>query len=220
MKRPDRAAAATQQTNERSGLRYWLATIGPAGAVSLASLLLAWTAIGLAVSGSLRASVLCALGAFLLDMLDGFVARKLGVSSEFGRQLDSFIDVINYSVYAAVLTGYYIAPGFLGWLVGFVIVATGILRLIRFNLEGFTDDEPIKYYRGIVVCHLSLAAIVFLILSQLFPATLWVPILGAVVLVVLSILQLTLIKIRKTGRQALWAALVVPLAAGAILWLV
>ena len=77
---------------------YWLKAIGPAGAVSLASLLLAWIAIGLAISGSLRASVLCALGAFLADMLDGFVARRLGVSSEFGRQLDSFIDVVNYSL--------------------------------------------------------------------------------------------------------------------------
>lgn len=220
MKRPDSAATSPQRGTDLGSVQYWLGAIGPAGAVSLASLLLAWTAIGLAVAGSLRASVLCALGAFLLDMLDGFVARRLGVSSEFGRQLDSFIDVINYSVYAAVLTGFYIVPGFFGWLVGFVIVATGILRLIRFNIEGFTDDEPIKYYRGIVVCHVSLGAIVFLILSQMFQGTVWVPLLGAAVLIVLSVLQLSLIKIRKTGRQALWAALVVPLAAGAILWLV
>lgn len=218
MKRPD-TTAAQRGTQETEGARYWIQAIGPAGAVSLLSLLLAWTAIGLAVVGSLRASVLCALGAFLLDMLDGFVARRLGVSSEFGRQLDSFIDVINYSLYAAVLSSFYIAPGILGWSVGFVIVATGILRLIRFNIEGFTDDEPIKYYRGIVVCHLSLAAIVFLLFDQIFEGAPWVAVLGSVVLVVLSLLQLTLIKIRKTGRQALWAALVVPLAAGAILFL-
>lgn len=198
---------------------YWLKAIGPAGAVSLASLLLAWTAIGLAVSGSLRASVLCALGAFLLDMLDGFVARRLGVSSEFGRQLDSFIDVINYSLYAAVLVGFHIIPGVAGWALGFVIVATGILRLIRFNIEGFTDDEPIKYYRGIVVCHLSLCAIVFLILTELWPDAGWLPWAAAVALIVLSVLQLSLIRIRKTGRQIWWAALVVPLAAGALLWL-
>jgi len=198
---------------------YWLKAIGPAGVVSLASLLLAWIAIGLAISGSLRASVLCALGAFLADMLDGFVARRLGVSSEFGRQLDSFIDVVNYSLYAAVLVGFHIIPGLIGWALGFIIVATGILRLIRFNIEGFTDDEPIKYYRGIVVCHLSLGAIVFLILTQLFPDAGWIPWLAVVVLIVLSVLQLSLIRIRKTGRQAWWAALVVPLAVGAILWL-
>ena len=212
-------ATAHRETPETVGVRYWIHTIGPAGAVSLTSLLLAWIAIGLAVTGSLRASVLCALGAFLLDMLDGFVARRLGVSSEFGRQLDSFIDVINYSVYAAVLSIFYIAPGVLGWSVGFVIVATGILRLIRFNIEGFTEDEPIKYYRGIVVCHLPLAAITFLIFGQIFQGAPWVTALGSVVLLVLSILQLSLIKIRKTGRQALWAALVIPLGAAAILFL-
>jgi CDP-diacylglycerol--serine O-phosphatidyltransferase len=195
---------------------YWIRTIGPAGAVSLLSLAVAWAAIGLAVVGSLRASVLCALLAFLLDMADGYIARRFKVSSEFGRQLDSMIDVINYSVYAAVLSSFYLAPGILGWALGFVIVATGILRLLRFNIEGFTDDEPIKYYRGIVVVHLSLAAITLLLLKQ------WlgdVALLSVVVLVVLSVLQLSLIRIRKTGRQALWASLVVPLAVGAILWL-
>ena len=195
---------------------YWVRTIGPAGAVSLLSLAVAWTAIGLAVVGSLRASVLCALVAFLLDMADGYIARRLKVSSEFGRQLDSMIDVINYSVYAAVLSAFYLAPGVLGWALGFVIVATGMLRLLRFNIEGFTDDEPIKYYRGIVVVHLSLAAITLLLLKQWLGDVAW---LSVVVLAVLSVLQLSLIRIRKTGRQALWASLVVPLAVGAILWL-
>jgi CDP-diacylglycerol--serine O-phosphatidyltransferase len=195
---------------------YWLRTIGPAGAVSLLSLAAAWTAIGLAVVGSLRASVLFALLAFLLDMADGWIARRFRVSSEFGRQLDSMIDVVNYSLYAAVLSAFYLAPGIVGWCLGFVVVATGMLRLLRFNIEGFTDDEPVKYYRGIVVVHLSLAAITLLLLKQ------WlgdVAVLSIVVLLVLSVLQLSLIRIRKTGRQALWASLVVPLAAGAILWL-
>ena len=195
---------------------YWVRTIGPAGAVSLLSLAVAWAAIGLAVTGQLRASVLCALLAFLLDMADGYIARRFKVSSEFGRQLDSMIDVVNYSVYAAVLSAFYLAPGVLGWALGFVIVATGILRLLRFNIEGFTDDEPVKYYRGIVVVHLSLAAITLLLLKQ------WlgdVALVSVVVLAVLSVLQLSLIRIRKTGRQALWASLVVPLAVGAILWL-
>lgn len=197
---------------------YWLRTIGPAGAVSLLSLAVAWTAIGLAVTGQLRASVLCALLAFLLDMLDGWVARRFTVSSEFGRQLDSMIDVINYSVYSAVLVSFYLAPGVLGWAVGFVIVATGILRLLRFNTEGFSDDEPVKYYRGIVVVHLSLASITLLLLREwLDDVTLAV--LSVVVLIVLSFLQLSMIRIRKTGRQALWASLVVPLAVGAVLWL-
>ena len=195
---------------------YWIRTIGPAGAVSLLSLAVAWAAIGLAVVGSLRASVLCALLAFLLDMADGYIARRFKVSSEFGRQLDSMIDVINYSVYSAVLVSFYLAPGVFGWAVGFVIVATGILRLLRFNTEGFSDDEPVKYYRGIVVVHLSLASITLLLLRE------WlgdVATLSVVVLVVLSFLQLSMIRIRKTGRQALWASLVVPLAIGAVLWL-
>jgi len=194
----------------------WLRTIGPAGAISLASLACAWAAICLALVGALRLSVLAALAAFLLDLLDGFVARRLGQTSEFGRRLDSMVDVVNYSVYVAILSALYLAPGPLGWTIGFVVIATGVLRLSRFTLEGFDDDQPIKYYYGVVVCHLSLAAITLLIVRSFITN---VSIVSAIVLVLLAVLQLTRIPIRKTGRQALWASLTVPLAIGAILWL-
>jgi len=36
---------------------------------------------------------------------------------------------------------------------------------------------------------------------------------------VLAVAQLAGFKMRKTGRQAYWAALAVPLAVGAVLWL-
>src|SRR5690606_15619583 len=102
-----------------------------------------------------------------------------------------------------------------GWIVGFVIVATGMMRLVRFSVEGF-DDGPIKYYRGVVTCHVSLAAMVLVIVAQFTDAIAW-PAVG--VIAVLSVLQLTGVKMRKTGRQAWWASLVIPVAAGAILWL-
>lgn len=50
------------------------------------------------------ASVLIGIAA-LFDLLDGFVARLLGVSSELGKQLDSLADVVSFGV----------APGMMVW---------------------------------------------------------------------------------------------------------
>lgn len=197
----------------------WPQRIGPAGLVSLASLACATCAISLAIAGELRWSVWAAIVAFILDMLDGLVARRTGTSSEFGRQLDSMIDVVGYSVYAAVLTGLVIIPGPAGWAVGFVIVATGMLRLIAFNIEGFVEEGAIQHYRGVVVCHLSLAAIASTILTGLVGHHWWLQLLLGALLVVLSLGQLATFRFRKTGRQLLWASSVVPLAIGAWLWL-
>lgn len=198
-----------------SGVRAWLRAIGPAGAVSLLSLAAAWAAIALAVHGSRRFSVLLALLAFLLDMLDGYVARRTGRASEFGRLLDSMIDLVNYSLYSAVLVAFHLAPGWLGWALGFVIVATGALRLVRFSVTGF-EDEQTKYYRGVVTPHLSLATMILLFAAQWAALPGWVV---AVVLLVLSLLQLSDIKVPKTGWQWFWAGLVIPLGVAAVLWL-
>lgn len=41
--------------------------------------------------------------AVLIDRIDGIVARALGAVSEFGRQMDSFADTVNFGVAPAVL---------------------------------------------------------------------------------------------------------------------
>lgn len=195
--------------------RDWWRKLGPAGLVTIASLGFAWAAVGLLVTGNLRWSVLAALVAFVLDMVDGLVARRTGTASDFGRTLDSLADIVNYSVWSALAAALWIVPGIWGWLVGGLIVVGGAVRLARFTVDGF-DDGPIKYYRGVVTPHLTLAAMALLLIGSR------VELPGAVAVAVLAVLaigQLAGFKMRKTGRQAYWAALVVPLALGAVLWL-
>ncbi len=197
------------------GPRAWWARIGWAGVVTLASLGVAWAAIGTLIAGQLRLSVLLALAAFVLDMVDGFVARRTGSASEFGRTFDSLADLVNYSVWSALAAALWIAPGPWGWIAGGAIVALGAVRLARFTVDGF-DDGDIKYYRGVVTPHLTLAAMVLLMVGERVDLPAWA---GGALLLVLAVAQLTGLKLRKTGRQALWAALVIPLAVGAVLWL-
>src|SRR6185436_12552354 len=76
--------------------------------------------------------------AFVLDMLDGRIARMTGAESAFGLQFDSLADVVSFGVAPAILSlNWGLQPlGRLGWAVGFMFVAAAAMRLARFNIQG------------------------------------------------------------------------------------
>jgi CDP-diacylglycerol--serine O-phosphatidyltransferase len=86
--------------------------------------------------------------AFLLDMLDGRIARLTGTSSAFGLQFDSLADVISFGIAPAILTfAWGLSPlGRLGWAAGFVYVAAAAMRLARFNIQSGASDK--RYFVG------------------------------------------------------------------------
>jgi CDP-diacylglycerol--serine O-phosphatidyltransferase len=92
---------------------------------------------------------------YILDGLDGRVARLTGTSTEFGAQLDSLADVLTFGIAPALLafdwgiqwmSGSH-SPGLAaltqseqhvrsgGWIVTFAFVICGALRLARFNVQ-------------------------------------------------------------------------------------
>jgi CDP-diacylglycerol---serine O-phosphatidyltransferase len=112
--------------------------------------------IGVPADYRMAAILLVLAGVF--DALDGFVARATGTSSEFGMQLDSIADVMNFGCAPAMLLYCY---GFvqmgadhptllrMGGLACFVFVACGALRLARFNvMVGQTDP---RYFVGMPI---------------------------------------------------------------------
>ena len=113
-------------------------------------------AVGSAADYRLAAVLLVLAGVF--DALDGFVARATGTSSEFGMQLDSIADVMNFGCAPAILLYCY---GFvhlgahdslllrLGGIGSFFFVACGAMRLARFNVNvGRTDA---RYFVGMPI---------------------------------------------------------------------
>jgi CDP-diacylglycerol--serine O-phosphatidyltransferase len=108
--------------------------------------------------GYRMAAILLVL-AGVFDALDGMVARATGTSSEFGMQLDSIADVMNFGCAPAILVYCW---GFaqmnpaehptllrMGGLACFVFVACGALRLARFNVNvGRTDP---RYFVGMPI---------------------------------------------------------------------
>lgn len=94
--------------------------------------------------------------AMLLDAMDGRVARWLGASGDFGRELDSLADVVSFGTAPAVLL-YQMALrdlGLVGWIVAAAFPVAGAMRLARFNIisvSGVFVGLPIPAAGGLAV---------------------------------------------------------------------
>lgn len=91
--------------------------------------------------------ILCLLTAAVADLFDGMVARKLGVSSPLGTQLDSLADAISFGVvpaflWSSLLTDYGTVDQPYGIALGAIVAASSIYRLGRFNLS---EDQKIDF---------------------------------------------------------------------------
>lgn len=74
--------------------------------------------------------------AAIFDMLDGRIARLTNTTSEMGLQMDSLADVISFCLAPAVLINAWAFPSMqpIGWIVSFIYIICGALRLARFNI--------------------------------------------------------------------------------------
>ncbi len=197
-------------------LRLIATHVGWAGSVTLLSLLAAWSAIAFLLDSNVRLAIVFAVVAFLLDIADGFLARKLGATSEFGRLLDSMVDAVNYSMLAALVAERVLLPGVLGFVVGFLILACGILRLVLFTMNGFEEEGNRLYYVGVITPHLTLAVALTYLVTRFVevPDLVVAATLGAIALA-----QLSTLRTRKTGVLVFWIPASIATAIGALLWL-
>jgi CDP-diacylglycerol--serine O-phosphatidyltransferase len=88
--------------------------------------------------------------AVLCDVMDGWVARKLGVSSKIGFHLDSLADVVSFGVAPVVLLTRYYGDDYLSLIIFSLIALCGVYRLARFNSNP-TSHEKEPFYEGIPI---------------------------------------------------------------------
>jgi len=89
------------------------------------------------------------LGACIFDLLDGRLARMGGSESEFGREFDSLADIVSFGVAPAMLIYQIVLRDFKqGWLVAFVYLLCGAMRLARFNCIAAKGGSADKDFRG------------------------------------------------------------------------
>lgn len=139
--------------------------------LTLAALCSGLTAIRFALQGEMKLAVIAIIVAAIFDALDGRVARRLGVASQFGAELDSLSDFLCFGVSPALVL--YLASlrdsGPLGWIVTLMFPMCSALRLARFNTALVADAPPPawtgSYFTGVPAPAGALLALVPLMVS-------------------------------------------------------
>lgn len=121
--------------------------------VTLTSLCIALTSIRYSVQGNFYMASACLLFAGFMDGVDGRLARFLNSSSDFGAQLDSLVDFVNFGVVPGFViyswVNYYGSIPGLDWALVLFFAVCGAIRLARFNVDlGKEEENPLleKYF--------------------------------------------------------------------------
>ncbi len=79
----------------------------------------------------------------VFDTLDGTIARRLGATSEFGQELDSFSDAISFGAAPAYLAyqALFWQLGIAGYLLSLTFLLAAVYRLARFVLTSDAHDK-------------------------------------------------------------------------------
>lgn len=106
---------------------------------TVASLLLGLVAVYFALASDLRLAAIALLGCVVLDGCDGGLARRFGVASPFGAQMDSLADLSSFGVATAIVVYHWLvaegaSPASAAPACALIAVCAAI-RLARFNVS-------------------------------------------------------------------------------------
>jgi len=106
---------------------------------TVASLVLGMSAVFLAINGELRLAAVVLLACVVFDGCDGALARKFGVASPFGAQMDSLADLSSFGVATGLVSyEWLIAAGASPMAAGpacAILAVCAAIRLARFNVS-------------------------------------------------------------------------------------
>lgn len=117
-------------------------------------------------------AILLIFGSCLFDLLDGRLARLGGQDSPFGREFDSLADIVSFGMAPAMLVSKAVLFPLkenVGWILGFVYLLCGAMRLARFNCLAAAPRKPGDNhdFRGIPIPMAAgfIASLTFLIID-------------------------------------------------------
>jgi CDP-diacylglycerol--serine O-phosphatidyltransferase len=108
-----------------------------------ASIVVGFFSLLATAEGRYEVAVYLLVAALFLDTFDGRLARRLGATSEFGKEMDSFSDSLSFCAAPAFLVQRAVlAPlGVFGILASIAFLLAGVLRLARYNVSADTHAK-------------------------------------------------------------------------------
>ena len=109
--------------------------------ITLLNLLLGFVSIVKIYEGDYTLACYIVILAGVLDSIDGKLARKIGISNDFGKEIDSLADLVSFGLAPALLVYTLYTkqlPSFFGEIIASAPLLIGAIRLARFNIDDST----------------------------------------------------------------------------------
>ena len=115
--------------------------------ITLMSLIAGISSIKFSIQANWKLAVLMIMLAAFFDFFDGWMARKLKKSSQFGAELDSLSDFISFGLAPSLLINLCFTHelGRSGWVISLFYIVCAALRLARFNIENMKEQSKVFY---------------------------------------------------------------------------
>jgi CDP-diacylglycerol--serine O-phosphatidyltransferase len=174
---------------------------GLANACTLASIMLGMSAVFISMHGDPRLAAMLLLGCVIFDGVDGAVARKMGVASPFGAQMDSLADMCSFGIAApvvlyAALHGQ--APALLIAIACGMIAAGAAIRLARFNVS----PKDGRFFSGVPTTMTAAVMALSVLIGLKLPGLLAV--VAVAVLAIAMVSGFPYAKLSRIARLPLW----------------
>jgi len=163
---------------------------------TLANLLFGFLALIWVIEKNYTLAAAMILLSVLMDSLDGKVARRLSVSSDFGKELDSLSDLVSFGVAPAILTYQailYTQPEnirYFGLAIASVFALCGAVRLARFNMLNITT-----YFVGVPITFAGGFMALLMFFRTMLPWYIYL-----VSMMILAFLMVSTFKVAKLGK--------------------
>jgi len=179
--------------------------------LTLGSLFISSLGLLSALNRTLTLAIMLMLLAMFVDMIDGLLARRMKLESEFGRYLDSFCDVFTYLVLPLFILYQFGMQDPFSITALFIFFVGGILRLAHFNILSTVEEAGVQYHLGLPVIWSHLVVVLA------FPAWWWLGMrlrypLG-VLLLVMSFFMIRNLRFRKPTQYKRQTVLIFSVAA-------
>ncbi|MBE9144080.1 CDP-alcohol phosphatidyltransferase family protein [Planktothrix mougeotii] len=130
-----------------------------ANSLTLTGLVLSFFSVLFTVNGYYNQALICMMYAGIIDLFDGFVAKKISrteLQSEVGKQLDSIVDLCSFGLSPAIFAYCFGLNDLLSITILIVYLAATTLRLAYFNATGLINERNEQYYTGLPVTYAAL----------------------------------------------------------------
>ena len=136
--------------------------------------------------------------AILFDVIDGKLARLMGLSSRFGTEFDSLADTISFCAVPSVLVySIYVdgLPSLLKVIISFIPLLFGTIRLAKFNI--ISDENPKPYFIGLTTPLSAITIISFMLFNYQLYGDMGDPRLAIFLIIILSFLEISPVRFSK-----------------------